>query len=690
MNLERQPSGVFVKKPYFSALDGLRAISVFLVISYHVRTKSPWLAQIPGQLGVDIFFVISGFLITTLLLREQETSGTIDLVAFYTRRVFRIVPVYLLVLGVYVAGCYYSPSKWQLLKSALPHYLTFTNEFVHFDAPYGSSWTLGIEEKFYLLWPLLYFVVLRGRARLIAIMSLYPLLIGLLSFRMGRSYSGLLVGCALAIFLSGPRTAGLRRVLSDVPVSMVAGTLILGFYLVSRDERFTFLFSWMVGALVASLQLNDSWLRRALSAEWLTWIGRRSYGMYLIHGLVLGAVESIVRPTNSARQVSTVVLTFAASASIAEPIFRFVEEPARRYGKALIERRVAKKSRASEGPRVSAGIARRFQGARDEGSMSMRRMLPEFAKVRVAAVVVTYNRKQLLCECIDALLAQSSSVTRIVLIDNASTDGTAELLSEKGYFESEILDYTRMPVNTGGAGGFHEGVRRAYEQGYDWLWLMDDDVEPVPHALCTMLSYSNVSECIQACKVFKDGESEGWESWASIDESGRRTTSVEQNADYIVAETGCFEGMLINRRIVSEIGFPDRRFFIGGDDVAYGYLASRHTQVIYIREPCFLKKINKFGYPRLLQRIRDRFLNRRSSRFYFLCVRNEILLYGYMRDRVRASRFSLRIGKILLVHSVTTLIFERSVVNFGALWKGTFQGYGLLNSPLREFDVKSL
>lgn len=312
------------------------------------------------------------------------------------------------------------------------------------------------------------------------------------------------------------------------------------------------------------------------------------------------------------------------------------------------------------------------------------------ANVRVAAVIVTYNRKQLLCECIDALVAQSFPLAGIVLIDNAGSDGTGALLKERGYLESGLCKYNRMPVNTGGAGGFHEGVKRAYEEGYDWLWLMDDDVEPVPNALSTMLSYSNVSECIQACKVFKDGASEGWERWASFDDSGRRTTSDEQNAEFVVARTGCFEGMLIHREIIAKIGFPDKRFFLGGDDTAYGYLASKHTQVIYIREPCFLKKMNKFGYPRLLQRMRDRFLNRRSTRFYFLCVRNELLLYGYMRDRVRASRFSVRIGKMLLMHSVTTLIFERSVVNFSALWRGTFQGYGLLTSPWREFDLSTM
>jgi GT2 family glycosyltransferase len=306
-------------------------------------------------------------------------------------------------------------------------------------------------------------------------------------------------------------------------------------------------------------------------------------------------------------------------------------------------------------------------------------------------VVVTFNRKELLCECLDALLSQTSPLGSIVLIDNASSDGTTELLAEKGYLENEIIDYIRLPINSGGAGGFHEGVKRAYEAGFEWLWLMDDDVEPMPAALEKMLSHANVSQCIQGCKVFPDGQSENWERWANIDESGRRSASQEsQSLAYISAQSGCFEGMLIHRQIVSKIGFPDKRFFIGGDDVAYGYLASKHTRVIYIREACFLKKINKFGYPRLLQRMRDRFLNRRSYRFYFLCVRNEILLYSYMRDQVRASRFSLRIGQMLLMHSVTTLIFERSLSNFAALWKGTFQGYGLLMSPWKDFDLRTL
>ena len=216
-----------VRKPYFAALDGLRAISVFLVISYHVRIRAHWLAHIPGQLGVEIFFVLSGYLITTLLIREQQIAGRIDLSAFYTRRFFRIVPVYLVVLGVYLIICHHDPSKWAQLSAALPYYFTFTNEWLPFGAPFGFSWTLGIEEKFYLIWPLFYFVILRARGRLIALPLLYMTFVFLLPYRMGRSYSGLLVGCILALVLSTDGLAGIKRVLVKTPSAGFAAIVIL-------------------------------------------------------------------------------------------------------------------------------------------------------------------------------------------------------------------------------------------------------------------------------------------------------------------------------------------------------------------------------------------------------------------------------------------------------------------------------
>jgi rhamnopyranosyl-N-acetylglucosaminyl-diphospho-decaprenol beta-1,3/1,4-galactofuranosyltransferase len=307
----------------------------------------------------------------------------------------------------------------------------------------------------------------------------------------------------------------------------------------------------------------------------------------------------------------------------------------------------------------------------------------------IAAALVTYNRKELLIECLDKLLQQTRPVDRIILIDNASTDGTPEYLKQRGYLDNPVIDYVRMPENTGGAGGFYEGVKRGYNAGYQWLWLMDDDVEPTANALETMLPYAAFSKCIQAARIYADGKPHPWERWVKIDKSGKRTGFDHGiDGDHIAVQVACFEGMLIHRDVVCKIGFPDRRFFIGGDDTAYGYLASKQTQNIYITKPCFVKKIMKSVAPpkKLFARISDRFKVVRPQRFYFLSIRNEFLLKSYIRDAIQPGRFYARVYGQLLRHSVTTLVCERSPQNFMALWKGMFEGMSL-EVPAQEAPV---
>ena len=102
--------------------------------------------------------------------------------------------------------------------------------------------------------------------------------------------------------------------------------------------------------------------------------------------------------------------------------------------------------------------------------------------MNVTAVVVTYNRKELLARCLEALAAQTHRIATTIVIDNASTDGTEDVLER---FDVQV---TRRPENAGSAGGFAEGVIRAGEVGSDWVWLMDDDAEPTAEALETMLA----------------------------------------------------------------------------------------------------------------------------------------------------------------------------------------------------------
>ena len=221
-------------------------------------------------------------------------------------------------------------------------------------------------------------------------------------------------------------------------------------------------------------------------------------------------------------------------------------------------------------------------------------------KETVCAVVVTYNRKKLLKECLEALIKQTRPIQAIYLIDNASTDGTPDLLLEKDYIkelppknlskpwekEFEIknltdedtikLYYVRMHENTGGAGGFHEGVKRGYERGYDWLWLMDDDAEPYIDSLEILSNYFKKKDIVGlAGTVIRPNGSIAVSHRGIVDYS-RIFPLIQKPLDlnnYSRNEcdihTASFVGFLIKSEAIAKIGYPIKDFFIHHDDIEY-------------------------------------------------------------------------------------------------------------------------
>ena len=111
-------------------------------------------------------------------------------------------------------------------------------------------------------------------------------------------------------------------------------------------------------------------------------------------------------------------------------------------------------------------------------------------KDKVVSIVVTYNRKELLTKCLDSLANQSYAVDGIVLIDNASNDGTVEFVKGTDWYKTGLIDLHVMGTNTGGAGGFYEGLKIAKDLDCDWFWLMDDDTVPKREALEELLTAS--------------------------------------------------------------------------------------------------------------------------------------------------------------------------------------------------------
>ncbi len=196
-------------------------------------------------------------------------------------------------------------------------------------------------------------------------------------------------------------------------------------------------------------------------------------------------------------------------------------------------------------------------------------------KNTVAAVVVTFNRKQLLSECLDALLSQTYALNKIILIDNASTDGTYKFLREKGYLDNSLINYICLSENTGGAGGFHEGARRAYEDGYEWIWLMDDDAEPQFDALEKLAQhFGRDKNTALASTVMTSGliacEHRGLIDFQKVFPTLQTPLPIGSYQQKIVEiDMASFVGILVNRQIIDKIGLPRKEFFIYHDDTEY-------------------------------------------------------------------------------------------------------------------------
>jgi len=224
-------------------------------------------------------------------------------------------------------------------------------------------------------------------------------------------------------------------------------------------------------------------------------------------------------------------------------------------------------------------------------------MEEENKKEKIAAVVVTYNRKELLKECLDALLAQTYPVDSIILIDNASTDGTPEFLKEQGYLKNSKIDYVRLPENTGGAGGFHEGVKRGYEKGYDWLWLMDDDAEPKKDALEKLNKYFKIEDvsALACLKIGKNGQilqpHRGYFDFENIFKGIVSPFDEKKiKEDFIEIDHASFVGILVNKKAIQKVGYPKKEFFIHYDDVEYCIRLRQAGKILLVPDSVIVHK----------------------------------------------------------------------------------------------------
>lgn len=194
----------------------------------------------------------------------------------------------------------------------------------------------------------------------------------------------------------------------------------------------------------------------------------------------------------------------------------------------------------------------------------------------VAAVVVAFNRKELLLQCIEGLLQQTFPVDAIFITDNASTDGTQEYLRARGILDHPKVHYTLLPANLGGAGGFAAGMEAAYAADHTWLWIMDDDAEPYPNALEEFLPFMAEPGTAALANLKLDTNQNplvyhlGSIQWrSSLDLVKPLDPQYYGSGKKINIEFSSFIGLLIHRDAISKVGFPRKEFFIHCDDFEY-------------------------------------------------------------------------------------------------------------------------
>jgi glycosyltransferase involved in cell wall biosynthesis len=296
-----------------------------------------------------------------------------------------------------------------------------------------------------------------------------------------------------------------------------------------------------------------------------------------------------------------------------------------------------------------------------------------FEPASATIAIVTFNRSGLLSGLLRSISEMSPKPGHVVIIDNASTDDTSAVVESFRAGLGAELVYRRLESNTGGSGGFSEGMRVAYELGSTWIWLMDDDVEVIPDGLSKMGAWAPRFKSIQGRRYDYDGSEFYWQYRLSIpfgipipfapagfDESGDR----EMNS-------GCFEGMFIHRDIVEQIGLPDPRFFIYWDDSVYGWLASRRTNAVIVDE-FVLKRTREIRQ----WDMGIRHLNASSDAYRYYIMRNRGHMQHYLKEHgaYRPVRFWL--GSVLtFAKEVIRLVFvERKVRGTSNLFRGIRDG----------------
>jgi peptidoglycan/LPS O-acetylase OafA/YrhL len=448
--------------PYLPGLDGMRALAVVAVMVYHAN--SDWLPG--GYLGVEVFFVISGYLITLLLISEKERTSTVDMKHFWFRRARRLLPaLYTMLLALTIWVSLFDRDQLGKLRGDIIAALLYVSNWYQIwtGAGYTASndfaalrhlWSLAVEEQFYLVWPIVMFLLLKSGSRRIADISRWLVAVAVAIMLVtaalvylgpigtpeltpdaywsifGREISkfdwaylgtfsrasGLLLGAAFAMVwrpvavMRGPlRTKGPLLDLIAVFGFLILAALVWSMWLISPSGGNPWLFRGGFALcavatlmMVAAVTHERAYTSRVLSVPVLLWIGTRSYGLYLYHWPIYQLIRGITgKHLTFAQFVFAMIVTFI----VTELSYRFIETPIRKGTVAASWRRI--RNSPVPGPRnalLATGVV--------VGAFSL------FAVVSLATAPVIENE-------VKVSLDQGAAATCDV-VNDANCDGIAD------------------------------------------------------------------------------------------------------------------------------------------------------------------------------------------------------------------------------------------------------------------------
>jgi peptidoglycan/LPS O-acetylase OafA/YrhL len=365
---DRHQLGQVLSTPHLPALDGLRAIAVGMVVVAHAGWPG-----MPGDVGVSVFFVLSGFLITWLLLQERDRTGSVSLRTFYLRRAFRLLPAYYVFLAFALLAHFRAGGRADIVLPSLLYYANYYNAFHgHVATPVSHTWSLAVEEQFYAFWPLAFLICARlGRravitflcAAIVAVTAWRSYLF--LVARTGTPYvynafdtrfDTLAIGCLAALLSESDRFLAIVKSAARHWSFVLPTVVLIWLSRMALPDDYHYSIGLTIDALLIALGLFQLMqLTHTRAWSWLDsraarYLGGISYPMYLYSGFALTIALKIGRrlPAPIARPAQ-IAAAFGAAALLGAASYHVVEKPMLRVRDRLIARLRAR-SGTSGGP----------------------------------------------------------------------------------------------------------------------------------------------------------------------------------------------------------------------------------------------------------------------------------------------------------------------------------------------------